>query len=384
MARALRYIFAFTLIVSVVWPTGAAIGMGLSTAMSILLLIFQKVKLNVRLLWPFLGYFVLLLSSILWSSDAQSATRGVEVQLSFLLLPFIANVLSATGYSRADLYVDLRLTLLVSFVFMGVDAYNAMAESSFIESIAGSQLSLPFVHRAYFMNYIVLAIFIWLSSESKHGVLDWVLIASMVLMLWVLQGRMNILAFAAATCLGGFAAVVKKSRRFLFGSLASLVLLMVFYVADFIPTRFDEDVAKEVQTSDDGVPQSNSRFFLWEMGASVWGDNLLLGVGVGDVQQELNNQYEEVGYEFALIRSYNCHNQYLQTAVTIGILGLLFMISIFLLPLASAIKNRDILLLCWVVYIGLAILTESYFVRFHGAFFISGITSLLWFTTRRA
>ncbi|NVK26416.1 MAG: O-antigen ligase family protein [Flavobacteriia bacterium] len=384
MDKALRYIFAYTLIVSVVWPTGAAIGMGFSTLVSIILLIREKIKLNVKLLWPFLGYFFLLLASVFWSTDSALAARGVEVQLSFLLLPFIANVLSETGYSRAHLYTDLRFSILVSLLFMGIDVFQAMSESTFIESIAGSQLSLPFVHRAYFMNYIVLAIFIWLCSAEKAKVLDWVLIVAMILVLWILQGRMNILAFAATVCLGAFAAVMMKQKRFLFGSLTSLLLLMAFYVSDFIPTRFDEDIANEVQTSSEGVPQNNSRYFIWEMGLAVWSEDPILGVGVGDAQTEINNQYEEVGYTFALVRSYNCHNQFLQTAVTTGVLGLLLMISMFLLPMISAIRNKDLLLLCWVIYIGMAILTESYFVRFHGAFFISGITSLLWFTTKRA
>lgn len=384
MKKALLISFVFAFGVSALWPTGSAIGIAVSFLLSMVLLAKKEVRFQPKYILPFTAYFVWLLAGLLWTDNFGEGQRNVEVQLSFLFMPVVASALVQTGFTRVQFKKVLYGTLALSIGVMLYEASTHVPESTWIEAIAGSQLSLPFMHRAYFMNYIALAIILWLWDDEAMDARSIMGLVGLVIAFWILQGRMNILVLAGVLGIALVWGIIAKKKRVYSGvGIIALVLGLSVY-ADFIPSRFDEDVSNEMQTTEDGVPQKNSRFFIWEMAFNAFSEQPVIGVGTGDVQDALNHQYEEVGYTFALVREYNAHNQYLQTAVTGGAIGLIALLMCFLLPFVSAIKERDVVLLLWLVTVAGVILTESYFVRFHGVFVFASVTPLLWLTTKRA
>jgi O-antigen ligase len=75
------------------------------------------------------------------------------------------------------------------------------------------------------------------------------------------------------------------------------------------------------------------RIALWKCGKDLIVRHPFLGVGTGDVQDSLQQAYEDRKFYFASrYNHYNLHNQYLQTLAGFGIFGLLILLACILAP----------------------------------------------------
>jgi len=84
----------------------------------------------------------------------------------------------------------------------------------------------------------------------------------------------------------------------------------------------------------------------------------------------LNKTYKEKNYTYILDRQLNCHNQYLQTCLTIGLLGIISLLTLLIYPFLKAIKEKDTLAILFIVIIILNMLVESMLEVRAGANFI--------------
>jgi hypothetical protein len=103
------------------------------------------------------------------------------------------------------------------------------------------------------------------------------------------------------------------------------------------------------------------RYFYLKAGLSIASENLLYGVGTGDVRQAFNRYYEENNSPLKMERRRRAHNQYLTLLIAFGIPGLLlsllaliypvfalkrwgsYMAVVFLLTMALSMLNEDTL-----------------------------------------
>ena len=106
-------------------------------------------------------------------------------------------------------------------------------------------------------------------------------------------------------------------------------------------------------------------------------ENLIFGVGTGDSRDKLMEKYLEKNmkteYEFGL----NSHNQFLNTAVSIGIIGLVVLILCFLMPFYQGWKQKELLLMGFVVIVSMNLLFESMFERQSGVIFYVFLNTIL-------
>ncbi len=384
MSKAIQFSFAWAFVLSPIWNAGASLGIGVGFLLSLIRLIQHRNVNSLLKLWPFLAYFALVVIGLAWSSNMDSGLASVQVQLSFMLMPVLALGAYAEGLTLQKFRRIVEVTLGLSFLLMLIDVFGQLEEMSFLEGITGSQFSLPYMHRAYFMNYIALGVFLWWTDRAKATIWSTLYFALLMVVFWILQGRMNILALTAILPVVLILGLKWKKPRWVYGPLIAGGIMLIGYVTDAIPTRFEEEsIQQELEGDETNVPTSNSRTYLWRMGFEVYKKHAFTGTGTGDLHDEMNAQYEEVGYGFALERNYNVHNQILQSLVTFGPIGLLLVIALFLEPLRRAVKARSALLIMWVLYSGAVVLTESYFDRFHGVFLYAAATSFLLLTTKR-
>lgn len=372
-----------SLLLSPVWGTGSSVFLALAFVLAMVLLFLQKPKVKWIAVVPFWLMFAISLVGMMWTSNTNEGWRLVQIQLNFLFIPVVVIAVACSGANRNDIYRVLMISLGLSLILMGYDAYQQLDEMPFIQTINGSQLSLPFLHRAYFMNHVAILILLLLFRPGKLTWSGVLLIAILGLIFWILQGRMNLLALGAVLGLLAVWGVFKKNSRVSLISISVIGLLLASHFIGFMPSRFDQDMSNELETSEDGVPQTNSRLYMWEMSLAAYSKSPILGVGTGDTHDAINGQFEEVGYEFGLERNYNSHNQYVQMLLTYGPIGLLILLGMFVVFLIKGWKNRDMVLIAWTIYFGLVLLTESYFDRFHGVYLFAVVTSFLLATTNR-
>lgn len=107
-------------------------------------------------------------------------------------------------------------------------------------------------------------------------------------------------------------------------------------------------------------PSGNSftmRFEFWRAAWGIWTDNFWIGVGTGDTPQAFAEQYEKMGTRLDQDHRFRAHNQFITTAVSLGLPGLLLFLAALLLPFALLPKARNglayvFLLACLVSFFG--------------------------------
>ncbi len=111
----------------------------------------------------------------------------------------------------------------------------------------------------------------------------------------------------------------------------------------------------------DGV---SLRFAQWTCAKELIRRNWLTGVGTGDGQDELQKIYDEYKFYFASrYNRYNAHNQFFETWIALGIIGLLAWLALFFLPVPSLWKEKNYLGLGILLILFLSAFTESYLQR---------------------
>ena len=121
----------------------------------------------------------------------------------------------------------------------------------------------------------------------------------------------------------------------------------------------------------------DSRILIWKSGFNIIRENLLFGVGIGDVRDELMNQYENLGDEDLIISHYNAHNQFIEVAIEGGLINLLIFLILLGYIASVAVQERSLLLTLFLTMIVVSFLFETILYRLAGIMFVTSITFLL-------
>ncbi len=124
---------------------------------------------------------------------------------------------------------------------------------------------------------------------------------------------------------------------------------------------------------------TQARYYIWKAGKQLVAEQPLIGFGTGQAWGKLQQQYTKDKYTGPLIKQLNAHNQYLQCAIDLGIIGLLYMIICFILPFIKAIKEKRFIYGMFISIILINIIFESMFEQQSGTIFYGLFNSLLMF-----
>lgn len=139
------------------------------------------------------------------------------------------------------------------------------------------------------------------------------------------------------------------------------------------------DMRQQLRADERANPYNGTlqRIAVWETSCELAGDNLPFGTGTGDITDELCERYEAKGYTYILEKRLNCHNQYLQCLVGLGIPGLLALLLFIGISLWEAVRQKEFLQGIWWFVIAGNLLVESMLETRAGSNFIPLMTMLL-------
>ena len=246
-------------------------------------------------------------------------------------------------------------------------------------------------HAIYFSLLVLIGLIFLLESIKKNDFFIsrpfhlWIIIFLSIFLL-LLSSKL-VIFFYLAYVLSGLLFMLKKnkvSRISVIGlfSLIILAFIWVLAVPNPVSKRFNEIVNGDIKviTQDTFKPSDyfnglQFRLLQWKFVPEILSDNnrWLIGVSPGDAQTYLNEKYLSKnmysgdplkGTRGYLI--YNAHNQFLQTTLQTGIIGLLILIVICFCMVKMAVKHKSrttifitLLLLAW-------LFTESAFETQYG------------------
>jgi hypothetical protein len=131
-----------------------------------------------------------------------------------------------------------------------------------------------------------------------------------------------------------------------------------------------------------GDPSGHSvaqRMEFWKAATGIIKNNLVAGVGTGDVPKAFQDQYVEMNTQLAKEWRLRAHNQYLTMAVAFGITGLVWFLVTLIYPLVVQVRKTDVLYVSFSIISIMSMFTEDTLETQAGVTFFALFTSLFLF-----
>ena len=351
---------------------------------SIVNLILNKPKLrwnNLRFL--FVVLYVLYIVGVFYSINKSNAMFDLEVKMSLVIFPlFISFTNYTVAHIRLLLYVFIGGAILSILLLLGNATINYL-ETGASGFFFYNRLS-PVVHPSYFSFYmnVIMMLLIYDYTTGKLNLfkryVHIIIFTFFTLFIALLTAKIALLTTFVLLCiLLGYWVKNSKWTAVLLFAVGSLGLFGTIYTqSDFAKERINDFFnAFELKGTERYLYSTGLRRAIWQNAWDLYSEKPILGYGTGDVTDNLMVKYAQNNNLNALDKRLNTHNQFLQTAIAIGLGGLICMVLLMLIPLLYF--RRNILFAGFVVMTIFFLLTESAFETQAGVIGILLLYSLL-------
>ncbi|MBN2745162.1 MAG: O-antigen ligase family protein, partial [Bacteroidales bacterium] len=294
-----------------------------------------------------------------------SGIFSLEVKLSFLAIPLIL------GFQKADSDFNFN-HFLKYFSIASIISPLILFARAFYIYFSGNQFPIyspfsPELHVTYLAAYSTINLLINYFIIKNHPNLPTKILAYFSILItfpiiWVSQSKAGMLIFLMIISILVFKEIVKFNKWIGIISISVLVTGSVMFIntnprfkAMFEAIKHYEKYLDGKQTTTESTA---ARIMTWDASLKIIKENFWIGVGNGDAKAELLKKYDSLGYQGPARLQLNAHNQYLETMLYTGILGLIFLLGMFFLPIVFLKQNTQFFWMFAVVY-GLHFLFES-------------------------
>ena len=341
---------------------------------------------NSPLLLLLINLYLFYTSGLIYSDNLSFGLADLETKFSLLVFPL---VFSTSAYISSQVLKNVFKAFIIGnllvFIYCLILALNNYMKENNFDLVVGSDLSL-ILHPSYFSMYIVLASIILLNelynAQSKFltkiGIVLILLVFTVAIFL--LSSKIGVISFILITFFFLLFQIISK-RLYLQGFLSlgiiALLIFTAFYFSPNISARFKFAFGAINTPVQPGSSESSAlRVLTWKTAGEIIRENPIIGVGTGDIKDELIKKYEANGMVYALKLRLNAHNQFLQTAGTLGIIGLLLLLLCFVVPFYISAKEKNIIYFFFLLLVLLNFTVESMLETQAGVIFFAFFSSI--------
>ncbi len=379
-------------------------------------IVIRKVEFNLTLIQWFLImmpaiFYLFHVIGMIHTSDFQNGLFDLEIKLSFLFAPVV--ILFLTDKVKNNFRPILKSFILGNIVALLICSFYAF-DHSLITNEAGELVFEPsywsserdlnffqlihkryshfsygflsFIHYpSYFSMYVLfilcMVIYLYRKYDNRRTVKS-ILVFSLIIiflsiMIWFLGSRAGFLSLIAVFVGIGIVLLLKTQRYLVsLGFIIGGFVLLSYFMSPQLKDNIQE-VVNQVENQQELTSESDIRLWLWKSGIEVLKENYLWGVGTGDIKIEMKEKYHQYNLPLAEEKNYNLHNQYLDSAVSLGLIGLLILSFWIVLMFIYAIKTKDFLLFFFTLIVSIQFMFESMLNSIAGISFILFFYSLL-------
>ncbi len=329
-------------------------------------------------------FFLAQVIGILYSHNISLAIKRTTVMLPLLFLPAILSVEKLKEKEFNKLFKFLKyiipgifIYLLFVHYFIDGRAINTFVHFTVKEKLKISQFYLAFI--------LMLPIFESLRQlYNEHQKINNVVILTLSIGVLMLLGNKTTLVFLCCLGLGYVYKLWIVNKKV---AITTIIGLIAFSVAASQIPIIKNRVAIFLKTTDfniDTIITKNSfthtkntaehRVLIDYLSIKEIINSFPIGVGTGDYQEVLNNQYRKVNFKAALKSEYNNHNQYLSEFLKTGVIGGCLFITLLITLWRLPKRNMGFYFL---FFFSIGCLVESYLVRQHGVVIFAFIIPFL-------
>jgi hypothetical protein len=339
-------------------------------------IVHKKIQKPHPLFYFIAGYYIFQLIGLSWSIDFHNGLHTIDKGISFVIIPIafcVYQISDLTRKSLLKLYFRAMLVFIITSIIgyiyqvyfnkVGLFAgfgFNKLYMNSKLEDIGSYYAVMRWSRYGHptFVTFVLTLCFgigVYFhdkekESETRISVFELSIFAGLSMLLTVLlQSRLGMALFP----IGAFIAVLwafrknKKSIFAIFGFATIMGLFGAMYIYKFHKNFFFD------------APRSR----MYELTQKFIHEHLWFGTGTGGMRK--------IVIEYA-----NPHNQYYGEILHLGIVGALVMILLLGATLYFGIKNRNVLLLYFMILFLLLMLTEMPLTIQKGVTFFSLFVSL--------
>lgn len=349
--------------------------------------------------------WLLFVFSLVYTCNIGNGLFDVAQKLSLLLFPLI--FLTSKGlikYKSWILNAFILALLIVAFFLLGRALYYSLTLNGLVfnpvpEDVPWENYFLYFrftepYHPTYLSLYFSLGLAILSNriaecNRFNERFLLWALFVFFSAIIYLSSSKAGMIVAALLLVLSVFWLISRKSRLLATIVVALLGLLVVFflirnsrmaYFVNYINGSNNKELSFENEEFENQLrSQATVRTEIWRNIPTIVGSNWLFGVGIGDVKGVLVAGYKKTGVLYAAEAELNAHNQYLETFVGIGIVGLAILLLILGMGFRTSFIQKDMLLFMFLFIILVNFIFESMFERVFGVMFFSFFYCLLYF-----
>jgi O-antigen ligase len=350
----------------------------------------RKGYFTFRFNWVSLSFIILYCYYLVYCSFTRHpdmAINYLEYKLSFIIFPIITSFVPAKVDLKFPVFGFLTGSLVLFFMNLG---HSFMLYSSG-EPVLSAFMTTSFSfyhHPSYAASYFIVSLFL-IRYAYKHS-FRWItykfsILLSFVFVLGVFLcfSLAGMLYFFGATAVVMFVFVYKKwgpKRAYLIGLLTLVFIGAAFQFVPKMKAELNEakiPFIEYVSNPNDFIckkqhPYTNSerRLIMWTISYNVLKE-YPFGVGTGNVDEVLGRNLNDFGHKEIADEKLNPHNQFLQTGVELGWLGLIVLLIPFVIAVYYSKKYNNQLILLLVSLLFFNMLFESMLQRQSGIVFFT-------------
>lgn len=336
------------------WNSWALISLGLATA-------FQSplkasiIRLKANKYWILsIAFYLWLCATWLWDTSGGVTIKHIEGYAIFLAMPLVLTMAPSIPFNKIRMVcLVFTANVIVVSVICLVKSYLIYKETGNFEMFFYHNLSGQIgVNAIYYSNYCLAGIcwvlyFKFIRQDSSLPALIAVITCAYLLFfIFLLSSKLVIVLTLLALLL--FVIYICYIKRKLLLALAFILLAgpglaLIYSKADYLQDRVEKTKIKTYTGREDWNNGFSARILMIQSALELIKERPILGYGLQGSSDELIKQYIKKDFGPGVIEKYNSHNQYVETTLKSGIIGLIFFMLLILIPLFSAIKLRQLL-----------------------------------------
>jgi O-antigen ligase len=358
--------------------------------------IFASKNPHLILLALFLGLCLWQLAGMLYSDHPVTGWQNLGRRLPLVLFPLIL-LTPGEMIKRKGIFL-LRLFAVCTFLFVlfcfcfalyrSVDFQNGSLSFNphqtiywWLNYFFGTYFSV-FQHPTYLAMYVLFSVFIafesfYDSSLKKNYRIGWMIISLILLTsLYFLSSRTGLLAACLIVPVYFLYKSIKR-KKILFAWIILIFAAVLILPLIFKNIRFNIYTNQISQRSLIETIKQDSRIVVWKAALNIIHNNVLLGVGTGDVNSELLEENIRVGNTELIENRLNAHNQYIEVFLENGLISLVLLLSVFSTMVYIAFSEKNLIYLMFILIILFFFLFETMLNRLAGISFFALFSFLL-------
>ncbi len=346
-----------------------------------------------RLVLLFASLFFIYMIGLLWTKNLRYGSIDLELKIPLMLFPVIFST-SRSLIFRGKRIINVFLVYMAGCFFSTMififNAFTKYLQSNSYDEFYYTRLAM-YQHTTYmsmFLNLaLAMALFLLLFRRQMLGMQVQVFLVALIpyyfILIVMLSSKAGIFCMAIVFMVSIIAMLLYGKKKLHAIGLFAAICIAFAIAQSMFPSSFgrmkavSHTISSRPQAGTNAIESTAERVLIWDAALTIVKQNLIVGVGTGDVKDALFAQYKLNSFKSGTLMKLNAHNQYLQTFIALGLSGIIILLFGFIWPLWISLKKSYLIYVAFIFIVAFNFLFESMLERQAGMMFYAFFNTFL-------